>query len=629
MELRTLSSYDYNYKYGNVPRHIPFYNDESGVSILNLRAPKGIDVESWFIECYKKHKGHPMQILLGLYKGNYHKFFLAVIFFFIKHAPVWVLPIVTANIINDITSGSSETYQNIIIQAMIMIVLVALNVPMNYMYTRYKSLATRYAETGLRRALVRKLQQLSISYHKETQSGRLQSKIMRDVEAVETLSTQMFLSILNIALNIAIALMVTINKSLVVFIFFLLTTPIAAATMVFFRNVMKKRNNEFRKEMEETSARVMEMVELIPVTRAHALEEEEVQKMSGQLFAVAEKGYRLDVIQSLFGSVGWAIFQIFQVVCLGFTGFLAIKGTVMPGDITLYQSYFATIVSQVSSLMSLIPTIAKGIESVNSIGEVLLEDDIEQNEGKEIIKDIYGEFDFKDVTFRYNNIDRPVLHNLNLHVDKGETIALVGESGAGKSTILNLVIGFNQVNSGEVLIDGHNMKDIDLRSYRKYLAVVPQTSILFSGTIRDNITYGVDNVDEATLDEIVKAANLTDLINSLPDGLDTMVGEHGGKLSGGQRQRISIARALIRNPKVIVLDEATSALDSISEKLIQEALNNLTKDRTTFIVAHRLSTIKDADKIAVIADGHCVEYGTYDELMNLKGEFYQMKKIQS
>ena len=612
-----------------MPRHIPFYNDESGVSILNLRAPKGIDVESWFIECYKKHKGHPMQILLGLYKGNYHKFFLAVIFFFIKHAPVWVLPIVTANIINDITSGSPETYQNIIIQAMIMIVLVALNIPMNYMYTRYKSLATRYAETGLRRALVRKLQQLSISYHKETQSGRLQSKIMRDVEAVETLSTQMFLSILNIALNIAIALIVTINKSLVVFIFFLLTTPIAAATMVFFRNVMKKRNNEFRKEMEETSERVMEMVELIPVTRAHALEEEEVQKMSGQLFAVAEKGYRLDVIQSLFGSVGWAIFQIFQVVCLGFTGFLAIKGTVMPGDITLYQSYFATIVSQVSSLMSLIPTIAKGIESVNSIGEVLLEDDIEQNEGKEIIKDIYGEFDFKDVTFRYNNIDRPVLHNLNLHVDKGETIALVGESGAGKSTILNLVIGFNQVNSGEVLIDGHNMKDIDLRSYRKHLAVVPQTSILFSGTIRDNITYGVDNVDEATLDEIVKAANLTDLINSLPDGLDTMVGEHGGKLSGGQRQRISIARALIRNPKVIVLDEATSALDSISEKLIQEALNNLTKDRTTFIVAHRLSTIKDADKIAVIADGHCVEYGTYDELMNLKGEFYQMKKIQS
>ena len=596
---------------------------------MNLHAPKGIDVENWFIECYRKHKGHPLKILIGLYKGNYNKFFLAVLFFFIKHAPVWVLPIVTANIINDITSGSPETIQNIIIQAIIMVALVVLNVPMNYLYTRYKSLATRYAETGLRKALVRKLQQLSISYHKETQSGRLQSKIMRDVEAVETLSTQMFLSILNIALNIGVALFVTVSKSLIVFLFFLLTTPLAAATMVFFRNIMKKRNTEFRKEMEETSARVMEMVELIPVTRAHALEEEEVTKMSGQLFAVAEKGYKLDVIQALFGSVGWAIFQIFQVVCLGFTGFLALKGTVGPGDITLYQSYFATIVSQVSSLMSLIPVIAKGVESVNSIGEVLLEEDIECNDGKEALDNIEGEFDFTNVRFAYNNTDKPVLHELNLHVDKGQTIALVGESGAGKSTILNLVIGFNFATDGVVTIDGHDMRDIDLRSYRKHLAVVPQTSILFSGTIRDNITYGIDDVDEDTLNKVVDAANLRDLIDSLPDGLDTVVGEHGGKLSGGQRQRVSIARALMRNPKVIVLDEATSALDSISEKLIQEALNNLTKDRTTFIVAHRLSTIKGADRIAVIADGHCVEYGTYDELMELKGEFYQMKSIQS
>lgn len=596
---------------------------------MNLHAPKGIDVENWFIECYRKHKGHPLKILLGLYKGNYSKFFLAVVFFFIKHCPVWVLPIITANIINDITTDSSDTPRNIIINVAVMIALILLNIPMNYLYTRYKSLATRYAETGLRKALVRKLQQLSISYHKETQSGRLQSKIMRDVEAVEMLSTQMFLSILNIALNVAIALAVTVSKSMLVFTFFLLTTPLAAVTMVFFRNIMRKRNREFRKEMEETSARVMEMVELIPVTRAHALEEEEVEKMSGQLFAVAEKGYKLDVIQSLFGSVGWAIFQIFQVICLGFTGFLALRATILPGDITLYQSYFATIVAQVSSLMSLIPTIAKGVESVNSIGEVLLEEDVEHNEGKSTLDDVVGRFEFKDVKFKYNNASNNILHELNLVVEPGETIALVGESGAGKSTILNLVIGFNFATEGRVLVDGKDMSKIDLRSYRKHLAVVPQTSILFSGTIRDNITYGMEDVDEDTLKEVIKAANLSDLIDSLPNGIDTVVGEHGGKLSGGQRQRISIARALIRHPKVIVLDEATSALDSISEKLIQEALGNLTKGRTTFIVAHRLSTIRDADKIAVIADGHCVEYGTFDELMALKGEFYKMKVIQS
>ncbi|MBQ4283379.1 MAG: ABC transporter ATP-binding protein [Lachnospira sp.] len=596
---------------------------------MNLKAPKGIDVDTWFIECYKKYKGHPIKILLGLYKGNYSKFFLAIVFFFIKHSPVWVLPIVTANIINDVTTAAPNTTRNVIIYVAIMIVLILLNIPTNYMYIRYKSYATRYCETGLRKALIRKLQQLSISYHKETQSGRLQSKIMRDVEAVETLSTQLFLSILNIALNITIALVVTVTKSMLVFVFFLISTPIAAATMVFFRGIMKKRNSEFRHEMEETSARVMEMVELIPVTRAHALEEEEVEKMSGQLMAVAEKGYKLDVVQSLFGSVGWAIFQIFQIICLGFTGVLALKGTILPGDITLYQSYFASIVAQVSSIMTLIPTIAKGIESVNSIGEVLLEEDIEDNTGKEVINEVTGKFEFKDVKFRYNNTDKNVLNGLNLTVNEGETIALVGESGAGKSTILNLVIGFNFPTDGEVCLDGRDVSRIDLRSYRKHLAVVPQTSILFSGSIRDNITYGRDDIDEATLDKVIKAANLSDLIESLPNGLDTMVGEHGGKLSGGQRQRISIARALIRDPKVIVLDEATSALDSISEKLIQKALNNLTKGRTTFIVAHRLSTIKDADKIAVIANGRCVEYGTFEELMELKGEFYKMKVIQS
>ncbi len=594
-----------------------------------MKAPKGIEPESWFIECYRKHKGHPLKVLVGLYKGNYHKFILAVLFFFLKHACVWVLPIVTANIINDITTKNPDAVQNIIMYTALMVFLIALNVPMNYLYVDYKSQATRYAETGLRKALVLKLQQLSISYHTGTMSGKLQSKIMRDVEAIEALSTHMFLSLLNIALNIAVALVVTISKSPVVFLFFLVTAPVAAFIMMAFRTRMKESNKAFRKEMEETSARVMEMVELIPVTRAHALEEEEIHKMSSQLLAVAEKGYRLDLVQSLFGSVGWAIFQIFQIVCLGFTGYLAFQGDILAGDITLYQSYFATIVNQVSAVISLVPIIAKGFESITSIGEVLLSEEVEHNDGKEVLDNVEGEFSFENVHFHYQDSEKNTLRGLNLKVRKGETIALVGESGAGKSTILNLVNGFYLATNGKVLIDGKDLSAIDLRSYRKHLAVVPQTSILFSGTIRDNITYGCSNVSEERLMAAVKAANLSELIESLPDGLNTMVGEHGGKLSGGQRQRVSIARALIRDPKVIVLDEATSALDTISEKLIQEAINNLAKDRTTFIVAHRLSTIREADKIAVISHGKCIEYGTYEELMEKKGVFYEMKKVQS
>ena len=189
---------------------------------------KSFDTENWFIESYLRHKGHPMKILLSLYRGNYHKFVLAVIYFFIKHACVWVLPIVTANIINDVTSHNPDTVRNIVFYTVFEGLLIAINVPMNYLYTSYKSLATRYVETGLRKALVRKLQQLSISYHVETQSGRLHSKIMRDVEAVETLSTQMFLSILNIALNIVVALVVTGTKSKTVFVFFIFAAPMAA-----------------------------------------------------------------------------------------------------------------------------------------------------------------------------------------------------------------------------------------------------------------------------------------------------------------------------------------------------------------------------------------------------------------
>ena len=594
-----------------------------------MQPPRGLEPEIWFTESYRKHEGHPMMTLLAIYKGNYYRFVLAVIFFFIKHACVWVLPIVTANIINDITISNPNLLRNLCFYTILMIVLISINVPMNYLYTDYKSQATRYVETGLRKALIKKLQVLTISYHVGTQSGRLQSKIMRDVEAVETLSTQMFLGILNIALNIIVAMVVTVSKSFIVFLFFLVTTPIAAFTLVSFRNIMKKRNADFRKEMEETSAKVMEMVELIPVTRAHALEDEEISRMSGQLLTVAERGYRLDLIQALFGSVGWAIFQIFQVICLAFTGYLAFKRAIMVGDIALYQNYFTTIVNQVSAIITLVRTIAKGIESVNSIGEVLLSEDVEHNEGKKEISDVRGEFEFKNVTFNYPEKDSRVLRGLNLHVNPGETLALVGESGAGKTTIINLADGFYLAGGGEVLLDGVDMKAIDLRTYRKHLAVVPQTSILFSGSIRDNIIYGCDDVSEEKLNEVIEAANLKSLIDKLPEGLDTNVGEHGGRLSGGQRQRVAIARALIRNPKVIILDEATSALDSISERLIQEAIDNLTKNRTTFVVAHRLSTIKNADKIAVINNGRCTEYGTYDELMELKGEFYRLKKIQS
>ncbi len=578
-----------------------------------------------YFESYEKHKGNPLMVLLGFYKGLYFNFFWSTFFYIIKHSPVWVLPIITANIINNVTDKNPGVYSVIAWNVGIMVVLLILNVPMNYLHIHFKSRAIRKVEAGLRSALIHKIQVMSIPHQKDMLSGRLQSKIIRDVEAVETLSSQLFVSLINIGINIAVALFVTVSRSLVVFLFFLFMVPLAAVLVVAFKKPIKRHNQTFRKEMENTSAKVMEMVQLVPVTRAHGLEEEEITRMDSQVDLIAQAGYSLDIIQGNFGAVSWAFFQIFQLLCLAFTSVLAVKGSVQVGDVVLYQSYFTAIVGHVSSLLNLLPVISKGLESVTSIGEILQFSHVEENEGKEDIGEIEGEFDLQGVSYSYPDSEEPILHDINLLVKAGETIAFVGESGAGKSTIMNLLVGFGFPKNGKLLIDGKDITSVNLGSYRKQLAVVPQQTILFSGTIRDNILYGTTDVTEEQLQKVIDESGLRSVIEKLPDGLKTMVGEHGDKLSGGQKQRISIARALIREPKVIILDEATSALDSISEREVSYALDKISSKCTTFIVAHRLATIKEADRIVVIDDGTIAESGTFKELMEKKGLFYQME----
>lgn len=584
--------------------------------------------EKALLETFRRNEGSSLKTLIGIYKGHYLKLFFSILFFAIKHSPVWVLPIVTSNIINVATERPDHAGTIILINALIMSFFVIQNIFTNYIHTWLYAKTVRNVERGLRSSLVRKLQQLSITYHNEMQSGRLQSKIMRDVEQIETLSSQIFITVLSILLNVVVAFGVVIFKSLTVFLFFLATIPVAVCLMVTFRSKIKRYNADFRKEMEETSVKVMEMVELIPVTRAHALERQETQKMDHQLGNVAEKGLKLDMIQTYFSSISWVAFQLFQVICLAFTGYLAAIDRISVGEVVMYQTYFSSIVNQVSNVITLLPTISKGLESVDSIGDILLCHDVEDNKNKRKVKTITGNITFDHVTFQYPDAEAPVLKDLSLQIKAGETVAFVGSSGAGKTTILNMVIGFIKANSGRVLIDDMDLNSLNLQSYRSHIAVVPQQSILFSGTIRENITYGMDNISEEMLYKVIKAANLEDVIAALPEGLDTMITEHGSNLSGGQRQRISIARAFIRDPRILILDEATSALDTISEKKIQDAIHNLVQDRTTLIVAHRLSTIRDADKIAVVGNGGIEEFGTYDELLDLKGEFYRLKNLQ-
>ena len=580
-------------------------------------------------QMFRENKGHSLKTLLLLFRGRYLALFGSVFFFVIKHSPTWVLPIVTANIINAVTDKEGDIVRILTVNTILMLVFLVQNVATNYIHTWLYAKSVRGVEKELREALIVKLQQLSITYHKEMQSGRLQSKIMRDVEQVQTLASQIFISLITIILNIVVSFGVVIYKSKIVFLFFVCTIPVAVLIIVGFKGKIKSHNREFREEMEETSAKVMEMVEMIPVTKAHAMEDKETEKMERQLTRIAQKGLKLDMVQTYFSSISWVAFQIFQVFCLVFTAYMAWKELIQIGDIMLYQTYFSSIVAQIANVMALLPIISKGLESVESIGEMLCANDIEDNWKKEKVKEVEGEIELDEVSFSYRGEEKKILNDLNLKIRKGETVAFVGGSGSGKTTILNLAIGFLKADSGQVRIDGKNLMEVNLQSYREHIAVVPQQSILFSGTIRDNITYGTEGIPDEKLWEIVRAANLEDVIKKMPDGLDTMITEHGDNLSGGQKQRISIARAFVRNPKILILDEATSALDSVSEKKIQDSIQRLVRDRTTLIVAHRLSTIKNADKIAVIGNGGVLEYGNYEELMEQKGEFYHLKKLQS
>ncbi len=581
-----------------------------------------------YYDAYTTNREHPLKIIMSFYKGYKIKMIRACIFLLFQRSPVWVIPVVTANVINTATHPGDNSFSRIVWNVVIASVFLLQNILSSYLATIEYAKVNRGIEGSLRNAQIKKLHRLSMMFHQETQAGRLQSKIMRDVENVQDLLSQIFRTLFFFLLDITIAIAVTLYRSPMVFLFFIIVVPISILTLHYFRKPISERNNEFRKEVEHTQGAVAEMLEMIPVTRAHGLQDLEVKKMNSHLSQIAERGFHLDLINSLFGATSWVLFQGFQILCLAFTGYLAYQGKINVGDMVLYMTYFSQIVGQISTIINIYPNVSRGLESVKSIGDILLDSNVEQNNSIIPLDNLKGQVEFCNVDFRYRSEERWILKDFSLKVNSGESIAFVGESGAGKSTIINLLIGFVRPENGKILIDRINMSNLNMNEYRSQIAVVPQKTILFSGTIRENISYGLEGVSDQEIARVIEEVGLDDLIEKLPGGLDSQMGEHGDKLSGGQKQRISVARALIRNPKIIIFDEATSALDSSSEKKVQEATNHMMKNYTTFLVAHRLSTIKKADRIAVVKDGTIIEIGSYQDLMEKKGAFYALKSLQ-
>ncbi len=430
-------------------------------------------------------------------------------------------------------------------------------------------------------------------------------------------------------MNLAVALIYTTIKEPLMLVFFALQVPLSLVLLRFFRNTMNTRNEAYRMQLESMNAYVSESIEMIPVTRAHGVEKQTEQDLSQRFVDVEKEGVRLDLFNALFGSCTWVTFQISMVNALIISAVMAWYGYISVGDVILYQGFFALIIQSIESIINSFPVAYRGIESLKSIGEVLECPDLEHNEGKELIEKVVGRVEFQDVCFAYTKDSAPAVAEFSLNVEAGKTVALVGESGSGKSTLMSLLIGFRRPDSGNIQLDGTSMECIDMRSWRQHLSMVPQQPLLMSGTIRENIAYGLVGISDEQILDAIEAASLSTLIATLPDGIDTRLLEGGQSLSGGQRQRIAIARAFVRNPRIIIFDEATSALDVTTEREVQEAITRLAKGRTTFLIAHRLSTIRNADLVVVLEKGKIIEQGSLQELVAQQGAFYRMTKLQN
>lgn len=361
----------------------------------------------------------PFSLLARLYRDHAGNVAMSALFYTIKHSPTWVLSIITANIINIVSYPERHSMAEFWINLGVIAFLIVQNIPMHTLHISYISKAVRHVEAGLRSTLVRKMQQLSLSYHGDMNAGRLQSKILRDVEAIDFLSRQMLMSIIPAAINLIIVIGLTLYNSWIVALFFVFMAPASIMLVRFFRSKMSQRNREVRRNIEEMSGKVSETVEMIPVTRAHGLEDVEIRKVDSALQNIRERGHRLDVVEAYFGSSSWVVFQLFQVGCLFFTAFLSHLGYMEIGDIVMYQGFFNMITGSVSSILNVYPNLVKGMESLHSVTEVLLSQETEEYKGRLKPDTIQGSYSFEGVSFKYKDSDRHVLDHFTLNVKPG------------------------------------------------------------------------------------------------------------------------------------------------------------------------------------------------------------------
>ena len=535
-----------------------------------------------------------------------------------------VLPLIIKYFTNTAMDDISKlTLDMVLSLGALYLVLRAIDAPANYYMASVGHIMGTKIETDMRRDMFMHLQKLSFTYYDSAKVGQIMSRITTDLfditEFAHHCPEEFFIAAIKITVSFVILLNVNVWLTLIMFA----VIPLMLFVTATVRKKMRAAFKEQRQRCGELNASVEDSLLGIRVVKSFANEDIENQKFeqgNTDFFRVKAKAYKY---MAAFQTSTRVFDGVMYIVVVVIGAIFMISETIRPGDYVAYLLYVSTLLASVRRIIEFTEQFQRGMTGIERFTEIMdVEPDIQDAQGAVELKDVRGDIEFQHVTFGYG--EDCVLSDINLSVKKGDSIALVGPSGGGKTTLCSLIPRFYELNNGEIRIDGRNIKSFTLRSLRENIGIVQQDVYLFSGTVLENIAYGKPGASFAEIQNAAICAGADEFIEKLPEGYDTYVGERGVKLSGGQKQRISIARVFLKNPPILILDEATSALDNESEKIVQASLERLAKGRTTFTIAHRLTTIQNASEILVLTSNGIEERGTHEALLARKGIYYHL-----
>ena len=480
----------------------------------------------------------------------------------------------------------------------------------------------------IRAAVFKKLQRLSVSFYDKNKTGTIMSYVTNDVNALQSAMVENTIEMITEGFILIGSVVAMIYLDWRLTLFTVCTFPVVLWFMEFFGKKIRKTGGRIQECTADITSVLQESVASARVIKSFVREDYEVDRFDVENRANFRANMKNAQLMATLTPVVELVAAIGVTMIIWYGGNNVINGTITAGSLVAFLTYAVNISNPIKRLTRVIGNIQKALAAAQRVFMIIdMPEEIAESRDAKQLPEVSGKVEFQNVSFAYDDKGN-VITDLSFSVKPGEVIAIVGPSGAGKSTIANLLPRFYDVNKGDIKIDGHSVREVTLDSLREQVGIVPQETMLFNGSVYNNILYGRLDATKEEIEAAAKAANAHDFIMQLTDGYETKLGDRGVNLSGGQRQRIAIARAILKNPRILILDEATSALDTESERVVQEALDRLMVGRTSFVIAHRLSTVKNADKILVLEKGNFVESGTHDELLALDGLYAHLYKIQ-